>query len=326
MLLIGSLAAKINDPQRRNFHDYDIIATESEYNETLQRVIDSGIPYKLHQHDNIRVIRPMGLPPIEFELAIDDYRSPKLLLAKVTKTQDVVILPIGVVQMSVADDNVLATIKYAHIYYGDGRWYKHIKDLHTLCSDFDKLDWDLVRLRRKENARRRGKLHTPTLKGIVKSSFFTDNLTIPAKYDHDSLHYCVMHHDRPIYEMIQEPGHEVECSRLLWEQLPRELKIQCCLEEAYVLSLERILIPHREQGITDPLPPELYASEFSAFHWSLMRICTTITSGWFRDFAVQNYPDIIAAFNPDYWDRFLNGSPILLTKENDYALRTNTAM
>jgi hypothetical protein len=45
-----------------------------------------------------------------------------------------------------------------------------------------------------------------------------------------------------------------------------------------VIALERFLIPGLDQ----------YA--YSAYNKALKKVCTSLTSGWFRDFAIWNWP------------------------------------
>ena len=42
-----------------------------------------------------------------------------------------------------------------------------------------------------------------------------------------------------------------------------------------------------------------------AFDWALMRICTTLCSGWFREFATVNYFKIKDRMDNNYVEKFL---------------------
>ena len=53
-----------------------------------------------------------------------------------------------------------------------------------------------------------------------------------------------------------------------------------------VIALERFVIPGK-------LNPKL------AYLKAVEKICTTLTSGWFRDFAIDNWPEVIDNV-PDY--------------------------
>jgi hypothetical protein len=53
-----------------------------------------------------------------------------------------------------------------------------------------------------------------------------------------------------------------------------------------VIAAERMLIPSNWK----------YSSKL-AYIRSLEKVCTTLTSGWFRDFAIDNYPEILKLYD-----------------------------
>lgn len=110
-----------------------------------------------------------------------------------------------------------------------------------------------------------------------KQGFFND--AVPYKYDHDSLHVAVALGGTPVYTQYATPGQEVHSSRELWELLPHDLKVRAVWEECAVLALERAIIPHNED-------------ENVAFMMALEKVCTSITSGWFREFAWEHYDEV----------------------------------
>lgn len=109
----------------------------------------------------------------------------------------------------------------------------------------------------------------------TKEEFFVDQY----KYDHDTIHEAVAIYDRPAYTMYQRDGARgVSCSKALFLQQSFDVRIAGVVEEASVLALERSLVPH---------PGKL--TEQQAFDLALEKVCTSITSGWFREFAWENY-------------------------------------
>jgi hypothetical protein len=106
------------------------------------------------------------------------------------------------------------------------------------------------------------------------------------------------HYDRPIYEDMQVDSKSAWCEKDMWDQFDFEKKAKCVLEEAYVIALERKIIPMLNGC------GEIITSK-KAFDWALMRICTTLCSGWFRQFATDNYVKIIEYYNPNYVQNFL---------------------
>lgn len=123
----------------------------------------------------------------------------------------------------------------------------------------------------------------------TKNNFFVDN--VPYIYDHDTIHVAVARGNRPAYMEFQEPNEEVMCSRVMFNQLPLEIRLNAVIEETCVLALERAIIPHN----TDP---------FKAYKIALKAICTTTTSGWFREFAWENYQQVLDMYSEDFVTKF----------------------
>lgn len=112
--------------------------------------------------------------------------------------------------------------------------------------------------------------------------FFDDN--VDKVYDHDYLHELFAFGERPMFEKLKQEDNfdKAWCEKDLWDNLTLEEKCQCAAEETYVISAERFLIPSDWKFA----PRRAY---FRALH----KVCTTLTSGWFRDFAIDNYPRIV---------------------------------
>lgn len=110
-----------------------------------------------------------------------------------------------------------------------------------------------------------------------KSDFF-DQSVFDGKqvyvYDHDSLHEAVKIYDKPAYTFFVDG--EVKVSESKFNQQPYDIKLASVVEESCVLALERAIIPH-ETG------------QDKAFMIALEKVCTSIASGWWRDFAWENY-------------------------------------
>jgi hypothetical protein len=95
-------------------------------------------------------------------------------------------------------------------------------------------------------------------------------------YNHDSIHEAVKLFDKPAYYNYMKDGQEVMCDKLKWDACPEHIKIAGVYEECAVLSLERSLI------VNDFKDPE------KVFTTALEKVCTSITSGWFREYAWEN--------------------------------------
>ena len=82
--------------------------------------------------------------------------------------------------------------------------------------------------------------------------------------------------NKDICEGLMEAWIEKE----LWEKFTHQEKMMCVVEETTVIALERFLIPGREKYAT------------AAYMKALQKVCTSLTSGWFRDFTIWNWADL----------------------------------
>ena len=92
--------------------------------------------------------------------------------------------------------------------------------------------------------------------------------------------------DVPMYTKMQPNPEMAWCSKDMWETFSESEKQQCVAEEAVVISIERFLVP------SDWKKP--YRLSYMK---SLEKVCTTLCSGWFRDYAIDNYPAIVDLFD-----------------------------
>jgi hypothetical protein len=201
--------------------------------------------------------------------------------------------------LKIAPLEVLYSIKRGHIHFPI-KFEKHIGHyaiLHDLLKGQDKLH-DLTKLHFEDTQKRLGELKTPSLNKSVNKFFNQSNGYVKSYFIHDDIHRIMAHYDKPIYEKMQKDSTLAKCEKELWEQLSFEEKCKCVLEEAYVIALERKILPMLfGKGAR-------FTSQ-EAFDWSLMRICTTLCSGWFRQFATDNFFRIKEYYNTQYVEKFL---------------------
>ena len=87
------------------------------------------------------------------------------------------------------------------------------------------------------------------------------------------------------------------CEKDLWEGGLSDLqKRQCVAEECYVIATERFIVP---AGLDYPLK--------LAYLKALKKVCTTLCSGWFRDYAIDNYPFIVDLFDENKMKEVVKG-------------------
>jgi hypothetical protein len=142
---------------------------------------------------------------------------------------------------------------------------------------------------------------------VSKDAFFKDD--VPYIYDHDTIHEAVKIGDRPAYTYFLEG--QVKTSKKLFNLLPEHVKLRAVYEEVCVLALERSIIPYGLNGGNGEMQ----------FIMALQKVCTSITSGWFREYAWENYNVVLAMFNPTFISRFniaLNTGDILPFKGTKY--------
>lgn len=184
--------------------------------------------------------------------------------------------------LSIMSMEGLAIIKRSHL-WRDYKFQSHITQYHKfgLARVFEDTDsWtnpfyiDRLAQTYRDFPRNHPKLNKS------KDEFFSDAVT--RKYDHDMLHELVAFGARPVYTQLQpDQPNSVWCDKTKWDDLPDMSKALCVAEETMVTALERYLIP-------DPTyPPRLACLK------SLDKVCTTMCSGWFRDYAIDNYPLVI---------------------------------
>lgn len=125
---------------------------------------------------------------------------------------------------------------------------------------------------------------------VAVGEFFDDYVI--KKYDHDWLHTLVAYEDKPMYTRMQSDSTKAWCEKNKWDNFTYQQKINCVSEEACVIALERFLVPNDWN----------YSSKV-AYHKALNKICTTLCSGWFRDFSIDNYKEIYDNYDSERLNR-----------------------
>ena len=124
-------------------------------------------------------------------------------------------------------------------------------------------------------------------------AFFDD--AVNKKYKHDYLHELYAYEDSPMYTKLQTNSSSAWCSKDLWGGLTQKQKLRCVSEETYVIATERFLVLNEWQ----------YPSKL-AYMKALQKVCTTLCSGYFRDFALDNYPLIVDMYSRDRFQEVKN--------------------
>lgn len=184
----------------------------------------------------------------------------------------------------------LFALKMSHRYKKDSPHFLKTRDdceiLMTLTSYIPDQTW--FKKREKETLAKHPKLNQS------KATFF-DTPGIVYKYDHDSIHRAIAIGKVPAYTLYMKDGAEVNCDKNKFFALPEEIRLNGVLEEALVLALERSQIPFNFTPDKD-----------WSFKFALSKVCTSITSGWFREYAWYNYYKVVAKYEtlPNYVETF----------------------
>lgn len=196
----------------------------------------------------------------------------------------------------ISDDTILYILKKGHIHIAGKRqeeWEKHRLDLEILLRMdhfYASINIEKLISIAKEDTDNRIKQKTPKLNGITKKEFFDDNVK---KYvDHDYIHKVVAYDPGvPAYEKMQVNDGTVTCYKELWDDvMTNEERLQAVVEECSVIAIERHMLPqYMENTIGKPL--------FLAYKWALWRVCTNLCSGWFREYAIDNYYTILNMYD-----------------------------
>ena len=178
--------------------------------------------------------------------------------------------------LHVVNPGGLAIIKRSHLWRNIG-FDKHITQYCKYLRQYNVLEHPLLR-ERTEMTRVAFPQQHPKL-NVSVPEFFDDYVT--KKYDHDWLHTLVAHETTPLYKQMQTDPESAWCDKSLWDGFTYQQKVNCVSEEVYVIAIERFLVPS-----------DWNYSPKVAYHKALNKVCTTLCSGWFRDFAIDNYEQI----------------------------------
>ena len=181
----------------------------------------------------------------------------------------------------------LAVMYRSHL-HRDWNWDAHITKYHKFILPLLKSDLHLsdpILLERIKLTKETYPQGNPKL-NKSNDEFFDD--PVEKVYDHDFLHELYAYEDRPMFEKLKRPEQFdlAWCNKDLWEQLSQTQKLQCVAEETYVIATERFMVPNDWNYPTK-----------KAFYFALKKVCTTLTSGWFRDFAIDNFPQVFELFD-----------------------------
>lgn len=296
MILVGSRALALRAPQLllRKPRDFDFISTTSEFDEWYSKNVESLGAHKFYPQNSpafnkiiIESIHKDATDNCEFEI-IQAGKSSELLAEIVKNDSETIKTAFGLVP----NLDILFTIKSSHKYLKNSpHFWKTLADYHILKRAGAKIRpeyRDFFKMREKETYYYK---HPKLNQG--KDAFFADD-GVKYVYDHDTIHQSVAMFDGiPAYTRYMKDGAEVDCDKTKFFACPREIQLAGVVEEAAVLAIERSLVPH----------PGVWTPQY-AWRFALAKVCSSITSGWFREFAYENALDVLKLYPQNYWEKF----------------------
>ena len=304
MILIGSQAAKLRGIDLgRAPGDVDVIVYATHVRALVEFLRQSGAAFYVPPPgkppmapNHLAFVLPSGQPRptyIDIEVVVDpEHSSSKLIQLCRDEPDAVVELKPGVtLTAKLATPEALLLLKTSHRYKRNSPHFaKTMRDIHAIRHAGIFIPDELKPLLRQREKETYVYKH-PNLM-VKKTDFFTGD-GVHYTFDHDSIHEAVAVGDRPAYREYSIEGQEVFCSKEKFFAGTERSRLLGVLEESYVLALERSQIPHR--GKCTPR---------QSFDMALQKVCTSITSGWFREYAWENFHQVRKLYDDSYADRF----------------------
>lgn len=195
----------------------------------------------------------------------------------------------------IASPNSLYTIKVSHSFW-DVHWQKTMNDISffqekgcEIIPEFHELlyqDWLKI-----HNSKERINFEKPN------SEFFTK--AVDRAIHHDILHEIIVSPNEPIYKCLKYDKDMAKIEEELFNKLSFEDKCKVCLEETYVIALERFLIPSN-----------FFSSQQSAFYKAAKKVIVDLNKGFVPYFFVTNWNKLSKINKEEYQD--------LIEKTKDY--------
>ncbi|QHZ60101.1 hypothetical protein PJKIFABJ_00165 [Pseudomonas phage PE09] len=311
MLLIGSRALVANNPELEGVRptvDWDFICTIEQFtawHKANKGNLQFAVPTQQGKYYHARDKDGMNY---EFELAWPGTSAEQFLI-------EYNCMNVGA--EATASNYDLLLIKESHKYKRNSPHFlktmSDIKFLRDKLTNGQPVKWiernrELLAMREKESY----DYAHPRLNVSSKDFFNGDG--VQYVYDHDSIHLAVAltrpneNTFQPAYTFYMKDGSEVMTSKEKFMSVPERIRLYGVYEESCVLALERSQIPHgmgKEGGPTAR----------QSFEMALSKVCTSITSGWFREYAWENYQKVLDLYNElgenDYIERFNRNKHLL---------------
>ena len=284
MILIGSRALLFRAPKilNRKPEDFDFLGREDEILKWLE---DNSISNFI-QEDNRIIVQDQQ---IEFDIIQPNSSNEMLELIVKNDPSTIDSKEFGLIP----NLDLLFCLKASHRYLKNSpHFWKTAIDYHRMKSIGAKIRpeyMDFFKLREKETYARQ----THPKLNVNKKEFFDESFGVRYDFQHDDIHQSIALGEKPAYTYYLKDGAEINCDKEKFFALDEEIRMAGVIEEACTLSIERSLVPH--PGVMTPK---------QAWTFALSKVCSSITSGWFREYAYENIFEVMKNYPENYWERF----------------------
>lgn len=188
-------------------------------------------------------------------------------------------------ETGIASPNSLYTIKVSHSFW-DVHWPKTMHDIvffqnkgcEIIPEFFDLLYKDWLEI---HDSKKRINFE------MKNSEFFKS--TIEREIPHDTLHEIIVYPNQPIYKSLKYDQDAARIEQELFDNLTYEDKCKVCLEETYVIALERFLIP-----------TNFKTNSQVAFYRAAKKVIVDLNKGFVPYFFVTNWNKLSKINENDY--------------------------
>lgn len=314
-ILIGSHALKHYYPTYKidkNYTEYDIICNRDFVINLLNNDIFEKLQLKINTKEDFLEYKIYLITKNNIHYDIDIVYNKNMsnyLISDYSGNKNITVIQ-PMIDIYVAPLDVLEGITYSHIYHNIN-FFKHIKKLHILrkligvkkdfLNNYELINFlendesvvyikekdrkpevnNIIKTRRNECNIKFGVPASHINLNMLNDEFLEKegNLTVKKYIKHDLIHDMVKINDKAMYLYLKHEDKldKAFCDKKLWNKLPLKKKLDCVKEEAMVLAIERKLLHDSSLN---------YKTEFIE---ALTKICTFITKGWFREFAIDNF-------------------------------------
>jgi len=285
MLVIGSLAAINHGVLMRQPKDTDVIGTQSEFDAMVEQSQTDGSLSLMERMSGDHWHLIINGRHTEFEIAREGSSGASLLTIECVLEGEV----------RVASKEALLALKLSHRFKKNSpHFMKTMLDVKQMRAKGVVLTPELE-LWLPHRERETYVYNHPKL-NVSKEDFFKGD-GVNYVYDHDSLHVAVALREKPAYTFYMEDGTAVMTSKEKFFSVEEEVRLFGVYEEACVLALERSQIPY-----------DFKPDPSKSFMTALIKVSTSITSGWFREYAWESHAEVVDLYQKlgqdDYIRRF----------------------